>query len=216
MNDFAEILGEGAAALGIGLDEQALDQLLRLMDMLEKWNTVYNLTALHDRASWVTAHLLDSLSLVPHLEGRRFLDVGTGPGFPGLPAAIARPDTEWTLLDSNQKKMAFVSQVVAELQLGNVTIRRSRVESFLPETSFDGVVSRAFSDLGDFAHLTAHLLGKEGRLLAMKGRLSHEEMARVDTTRFRVRVEPLVVPGLAGERHLVFLQPIKVEERAQS
>ena len=215
MTDLANKLREGAALLGVDLDDQAIDRLLRLLEMLEKWNAVYNLTALRDRESWVTAHLLDSLSLVPHLQGERFLDVGTGPGFPGLPAAIARPDTEWILLDSNQKKTAFASQVAAELKLTNVTVQQSRVEGFQPVAPFDGVVSRAFSDIGDFARLTAHLLQADGWLFAMKGRLSPEEMAHVDPVRFRIRIEPLVVPGLAGERHLVLLQPVKFEESAR-
>lgn len=215
MKEFGTTLREGAATLRVDLDERAVDRLFRLLDMLEKWNSVYNLTALRDRESWVTAHLLDSLSLVPHLEGERFLDVGTGPGFPGLPAAIARQETTWTLLDSNQKKTAFASQVAAELQLTNVIVRQSRVETFQPQMPFDGVVSRAFSDIGDFARLTARLVRGGGCLFAMKGRLSEEEMMHIDAKRFRIRVEPLDVPGLEGERHLVILQPVNREESAR-
>ncbi len=212
MTELSKVLREGAGALGVDLDDLAVDRLLRLLDLLEKWNAVYSLTALPGKASWVTAHLLDSLSIAPHLRGSDFLDVGSGPGFPGLPLAIARPDMRWTLLDSNQKKTAFASQVVAELKLTNVTVVNARVENFRPATRFDAVVSRAFSDLGDFVRLTTRLVRDAGWLVAMKGRMPEDELGRIDASRFRLRVEPLAVPGLEGERHLVFMQPVGSEE----
>jgi len=204
-----ERLSAGATALGISLTAEANDKLVALLDLLAKWNAVYNLTALQTRDEWITLHLLDSLSVIPHVVGERCLDVGTGPGFPGLPLAIANPQQRWTLVDSNQKKTAFAAQAAAELGLVNVEVRQSRIENLRPTRPFDVVISRAFADLGDFARLAGHLVGDHGHLIAMKGKVPTAEMATVPQG-FRIdHLVPLEVPEVDAERHLVFLQPTR-------
>ncbi len=204
-----ERLSAGATALGISLTAEANDKLVALLDLLAKWNAVYNLTALQTRDEWITLHLLDSLSVIPHVVGERCLDVGTGPGFPGLPLAIANPQQGWTLVDSNQKKTAFAAQAAAELGLVNVEVRQSRIENLRPTRPFDVVISRAFADLGDFAKLAGHLVDDRGHLIAMKGKVPTAEMATVPQE-FRIdHLVPLEVPGVDVERHLVFLQPTR-------
>ena len=149
--------------------------------------------------------------MVPHVVGERCLDVGTGPGFPGLPLAIANPQQHWTLVDSNQKKTAFAAQAAAELRLANVEVRQCRIETLRPPRPFDAVVSRAFADLGDFARLAGHLVADGGHLIAMKGKVPTYEMAAVPQG-FRIdRLVNLEVPEVSAERHLVFLQPTRNE-----
>jgi 16S rRNA (guanine527-N7)-methyltransferase len=199
------LLEEGIGALRLALPAGGKEQLLRYMALLEKWNRVYNLTAIRERRKLVTHHLLDSLAVVPHLSGRSILDVGTGAGLPGIPLAIARPDWAITLLDSNLKKTAFVTQAIGELQLANAQVSRERVESWQSDQRFGVVISRAFADLADFVRLAGHLVAPEGRLVAMKGLHPFEEIAQLPAS-FRVdAVIRLEVPGLEGERHLVIL-----------
>jgi 16S rRNA (guanine527-N7)-methyltransferase len=175
----------------------------RYLDLLEKWNRVYNLTAIRDRGRMVTHHLLDSLVVSPHLRGPRVLDVGSGAGLPGIPLAIANPALQVTLLESNRKKSAFLTQAVAELQLANAAVVTERVEAWQTDQRFDTIVSRAFAELGEFVALSGRLLAPDGILAAMKGVHPFEEIERLPQG-FRVReVIPLSVPGLDGERHLV-------------
>lgn len=199
------LLDDGIRALGLALPPDAQAQLLAYMALLEKWNRVYNLTAIRERRKLVTHHLLDSLAVVPHLHGRAVLDVGTGAGLPGIPLAIARPDWSITLLDSNLKKMAFVTQVIAALKLGNAEPSRERVEAWQTSQRFDVVISRAFADLADFVRLAGHLVAPGGRLVAMKGLHPFEEIAQLPTGTRVESVIRLEVPGLEGERHLVVL-----------
>lgn len=184
-------------------------QTSRLMDylaLLQKWNRTYNLTAIREPAKMVSHHLLDSLSIVSHVKAGRLLDVGTGAGLPGIPLAIARPDIRITMLDSNNKKTAFVQQVVSELALTNARVVNERVETWNQSEKFDAIVSRAFSSLRDFAEKTGHLLAEEGELLAMKGLQPDEEMADLPPG-FGIRqVVKLVVPGVDGQRHLVVIK----------
>jgi len=176
--------------------------------LLEKWNRVYNLTAVRDRAAMVSQHLLDSLAVLRQLEGRTLLDVGSGAGLPGIPLAIAAPELTVTLLDSNHKKAAFLQQAVAELGLANATVCRTRVEHWHPAGRFDVVISRAFAELADFVAAAAHLLARGGVLAAMKGVYPHEEIARLPDG-FRVRaVRQLSVPGLAAARHLILVEQV--------
>lgn len=200
-------LEHGVESLGLALDGFALDRMLGLLDLLRRWNAVYNLTALAGPEQWVTGHLLDSLSILPHLTGSTMLDVGTGPGFPGLPLAIANPEVRWVLMDSNSKKIAFVTQACAELRLLNASAVQQRVESWRPANRFEGIVSRAFSDLGSFARDTARLLDTDGRLYAMKGQIPEKEMAALPPTVVCEKLVPLEVPGLQASRHLVVLKP---------
>jgi 16S rRNA (guanine527-N7)-methyltransferase len=199
-------LEQGVEKLGIRLPMSAEQKLLDYVALLQKWNRVYSLTAIRDASKSVSHHLLDSLAVVAHLRGGQVLDVGSGPGLPGIPVAIARPDWHVTLLDSNHKKAAFLSQAVAELKVTNAEVRRERVEQWRPPMLFEVVISRAFSELADFVRLAGHLLAPEGRLAAMKGLYPYEEIAQMPDG-YRVdRVVPLSVPGVEGERHLVMIE----------
>lgn len=203
---FAATLEQGVEKLGVRLPPSAGQKLLDYLVLMQKWNRVYSLTAIRDASKSVSHHLLDSLAVVPHLKGGQVLDVGSGPGLPGIPVAIARPDWHVTLLDSNHKKAAFLQQAVAELKVTNAEVRRERVEQWRPPMTFDVVISRAFSELADFVRLAGHLLAPEGRLAAMKGLYPYEEIAQMPDG-YRVdRVVPLSVPGVEGERHLVMIE----------
>ena len=202
----AVALEQGVEKLGLRLPPAAEEKLLDYLALLQKWNRVYSLTAIRDASKSVSHHLLDSLAVVPHLTGDKVLDVGSGPGLPGIPVAIARPDWNVTLLDSNHKKAAFLTQAVAELNITNADVRRERVEQWRPPIAFEVVISRAFSELADFVRLAGHLLAPEGRLAAMKGLYPYEEIAQMPEG-YRVdRVVPLTVPGVEGERHLVMIE----------
>jgi 16S rRNA (guanine527-N7)-methyltransferase len=202
----AAALDQGLDTLGLRLPPGAETSLLDYLALMQKWNRVYNLTAIRETSKLVSHHLLDSLAVLPHLAGDRLLDVGSGPGLPGIPIALARPDWRVTLLDSNHKKTAFLTQVVGELNIANAAVQRERVEQWEPPHAFDVVISRAFSDLADFVRLAGHLLAPGGRLAAMKGLHPYEEIAQLPEG-FRVeQVVPLGVPGVDGERHLVMIE----------
>lgn len=198
-------LGRATAALGLALADTQVATLERYLDLLEKWNRVYNLTAIRERSRMVTHHLLDSLAVLPHVRGPRVLDVGSGAGLPGIPLAVASPALHVTLLESNHKKSAFLTQAVAELQLANVQVVTERVESWQPEARFDTIVSRAFAELGEFATLAGRLLAPQGVLAAMKGVHPFEEIERVPQGYQVQQVVRLRVPGLDAERHLVLV-----------
>jgi 16S rRNA (guanine527-N7)-methyltransferase len=199
-------LERGVEKLGIRLPPTAEQKLLDYLALMQKWNRVYSLTAIRDAPKSVSHHLLDSLAVVPHLNGGQVLDVGSGPGLPGIPVAIACPDWHVTLLDSNHKKTAFLNQAVAELNVTNAEVKRERVEQWRPPMRFQVVISRAFSELADFVRLAGHLMAPEGRLAAMKGLYPYEEIAQMPDG-YRVdRVVPLSVPGVEGERHLVMIE----------
>lgn len=200
----AEELQGGIAQLGITLSADAQNRLLDYLALLHKWNRVYNLTAIRDPQEMVSHHLLDSLAVLPHLWAGRWLDVGCGGGLPGLVLAIAQPDWQFTLLDSNSKKTSFVQQAVIELGLSNASVHCARVEGWQSTERFDGIISRAFSELGEFLHSTRHLIAPHGRWVAMKG-TPQQELAGVPDG-FRVeRVIPLQVPGLHAARSLVIV-----------
>ncbi|MDD5240626.1 MAG: 16S rRNA (guanine(527)-N(7))-methyltransferase RsmG [Sulfuricella sp.] len=206
-----EQLTFGLAQLGFPLDAMAQRRLLDYVALLQKWNKVYNLTAVRDPQKMLTQHLLDSLAVLPHIHGRRIIDVGTGAGLPGIPLALANPALDVTLLDSNHKKTTFLRQACLELGLANATVVCDRVETWRPEEKYDVVISRAFSDLAEFVDLTRHLCGKDGVMLAMKGIYPYEELTRLPAGVALQRVEPLMVPGLGAERHLVLLHPVEIE-----
>ncbi len=195
-------LQRGIAQLGIALDEEQQRKLLDYLALLHKWNKVYNLTAVRDPQQMVSYHLLDSLAVLPHLWSGRWLDVGCGAGLPGVVLAIARPDWRLSLLDSNSKKTSFVQQAVIELGLKNVSVHCGRVEEWRPEEKFDGIISRAFTELGDFLRITRHLMAEGGRWAAMKG-LAERELAGVPEGCKVERIIPLQVPGLHAARSLV-------------
>lgn len=202
----SELLEQGLIGLGLELDAGQRERLLQYLQLLEKWNQVYNLTAIRELTKMVGAHLLDSLSVVPFLSGANVLDVGSGAGLPGIPIAVAKPHCRVTLLDSNHKKAAFLRQAVAELTLKNAGVICERVESWVAPDGFDFIISRAFSDLGEFVSLAGRLLAPHGVIAAMKGLHPFEELERLPAG-FRVSdVRALQVPGLEAERHLVLIE----------
>jgi len=198
-----KILVSGIASLNLKVTDQQVDQLLNFIMLIEKWNKAYNLTAIRDREEMARLHILDSLAIVPYIEGQRIIDIGTGAGLPGIPLAICLPEVGFTLLDSNAKKTRFVRQVVLELKLKNVEVLHSRVENYHPEQTYDAVLTRAFARLPDIVKLTAHLLSKEGVLLAMKGQSLDAELAEITAKKSVISVS---VPGTDVERCLVRIQ----------
>ena len=199
-------LEKGVVELGLSLGREGRSKLLQYLALLEKWNQVYNLTAIRGREKMVSGHLLDCLAVIPYLTGTRLLDIGSGAGFPGIPVAVARPDIQVALLDSNHKKAAFLRQAVTELQLKNATVVCERVEAWRAAEKFDCIISRAFSEIAEFIALTKHLLAPGGVLAAMKGVYPFEEIERLPPD-FRLRqVHAFAVPGLEAERHLVLIE----------
>jgi len=201
----ATTLDSGLTALNLDLPPAARQKLLDYVALIAKWNQVHNLTAIREPVKMVTHHLLDSLALLKVIDApvKRLVDVGSGAGLPGIPLAIARPEWSVTLLDSNHKKAVFLQQAVSELGLTNAQVVAERVEAFRPETGFDLVVSRAFSDLPEFADLSRHLRAPGGALLAMKGVYPYEEVLQLSPDLGTVEVIRLEVPGVDAERHLV-------------
>jgi 16S rRNA (guanine527-N7)-methyltransferase len=202
-------LGAGLRSLGLSLSNDACAKLGAYVALLAKWNRTYNLTAIREPARMVTHHLLDALAVVPHLPQRtilRVLDVGAGAGVPGIPLAIARPQWNIVLVDSNHKKVAFVTQAAIELSLPNVRAIATRVEDLSAETPFDVVISRAFADLGTFAQLSARHVVPGGHLYAMKGVLPDEEMAALPPSIEVIATPALQVPGVDAGRHLIVMR----------
>lgn len=198
-----ERLDAGVAALGLALPEGARDGLLAYVALLAKWNKAYNLTAVRDPVEMVIRHLLDALTVLPHLPPGRVLDVGAGAGVPGIPLALARPSLELVLLDSSAKRTRFLLQAVAALGLDHATVVHSRVEDYRPGSPFDVVIARAYAALDVLLGQVRPLLASGAAVLAMKGLFPEEELAAVPAG-FRVaEVVPLTVPGLDAERHLV-------------
>jgi len=198
------VLAAGLAALGLALPPETQGKLLAYRDLLLKWNRTYNLTALRDPEQAVSHHLLDSLAILPWVGAGNLLDVGSGGGLPGIPVAICRPDLEVTLVDAVQKKATFLLQAAIELGLPNVRAVHGRVESLSGQ--YGQIASRAFSDLADFIGLTRHLLAPGGRWLAMKGVRPEQEIAALPGSAEIESIEPLIVPGLQAERHLIILK----------
>ena len=200
-------LAEGLAAMGLVLDAASQAKLVAYLRLIEKWNKVHNLTAVREPGQMVVLHLLDSLSVLPHVAGAKtLLDVGTGAGLPGIPLAIARPDLAVTLLDASHKKATFLRQAKAELPLPNVQVACERVEKWQPAAPFDIVVSRAFSELADFVLQARHLVAPGGTMLAMKGVHPFDEIAKLPSTHRVESVVALRVPTLDAQRHLVLLK----------
>lgn len=200
-------LAEGLSAMDLALPDGARGRLAAYIELIAKWNRVHNLTAVREPGQMVALHILDSLSVLPHLEdARTVLDVGTGAGLPGIPLAIARPDLRVTLLDSSHKKASFLTQAKAELGLANVEVACERVEQWKPAHTFDAVVSRAFSDLADFVSQAKHLVAPGGLMLAMKGVHPFDEIAKIPASHRVESVVELTVPRLDAKRHLVVMR----------
>ena len=196
-------LEQGFEALGLVVEEAQLGRLLGYLDLIEKWNRVYNLTAIRDKEKMVAHHLLDSLSIVPYVNARRCADVGSGAGLPGIPLAIMKPDMAVVLIESNGKKAAFIRQTIIELGLDNASVEARRVET-VEGKRFDAVVSRAFADTALFARLALPICASGGMLLAMKGQ--HRELSDLPEEIVEASMIPLHVPFLEGERHLVMMK----------
>lgn len=206
MMTLADQLSAGVAALGLQaqLDAHKQSQCLDYMALMQKWNQVYNLTAVRQPEEMVSLHVLDSLSVLPHITEGHLLDVGSGGGLPGLIIAIARPDVQVTTIDTVQKKAIFMRQAKAELGLENVTVVHGRVEAYQPPILFDQIISRAFSEIPLFLQLTQTLLKPAGQWLAMKGQFPAEELqALAHPPKAVIRLQ---VPNLSAERHLIVIE----------
>lgn len=202
-NDLQTRLERGIAALGVQLPAGAVERLLDYQALLARWNATYNLTAVRDPGEMVSRHLVDSLAVLPYVQGQTLADLGTGPGLPGIPLAIAAPERQVLLVDSNGKKVRFLREAIRSLKLENVRAVQSRVEEV--EGQFDCITARAFASLEDMLAWGGHLLTKEGIWLAMKGKHPDEELPGVPAG-FEVRaIHTLNVPDVGGERHLVVL-----------
>ena len=197
-------LAAGLADLGIALSDEAQRKLLAFRDLLLKWNKTYNLTALRDPEQAISHHLLDSLSILPHVGPEPMLDVGSGGGLPGIPLAIARPELSVGLVDTVQKKATFLQQASIELDLKNVAVHHARVEEM--QGQYAQISSRAFAEIALFVALTRHLMAPGGRWLAMKGQRPDDELKALPDDIAVESIVPLDVPGLAAERHLIILR----------
>ncbi|EHU0185870.1 16S rRNA (guanine(527)-N(7))-methyltransferase RsmG, partial [Salmonella enterica subsp. enterica serovar Derby] len=197
LNKLSRLLADA----GISLTDHQKTLLVAYVDMLHKWNKAYNLTSVRDPNEMLVRHILDSIVVAPYLQEQRFIDVGTGPGLPGIPLAIVLPDAHFTLLDSLGKRVRFLRQVQHELKLENITPVQSRVEAYPSEPPFDGVISRAFASLNDMVSWCHHLPGEKGRFYALKGQLPGDEIASLPDNFSVESVEKLRVPQLEGERH---------------
>lgn len=190
----------------LSLTEQQEKQLVQLVLLLNKWNKAYNLTSVRDPMEMLVKHILDSLVVSPYLQGDRFIDVGTGPGLPGLPLAIINSDKTFVLLDSLGKRISFIRNAVRELGLTNVETVLSRVEEYQPDHQFDGVLSRAFASLKDMTDWCHHLPDQNGIFYALKGQYHQDEIAELSNNFSVSEVIELNVPELIGERHLILIK----------
>jgi len=201
------VLAEGIDAMQLDVSPAQQEKLMDYLALMFKWNAVYNLTSLRDPMQMVTHHLLDSLAAVPAFaRARNVLDVGSGGGLPGIVLAIVRPDMKVSMIDTVHKKTAFLTQVKAELELTNVTVYTARVEQLQVSDKFDVITSRAFADLSDFVNWSCHLLADGGRYIALKGVAPKDEQERLPADWTVTGLEPLQVPRLGAERHLVFIE----------
>ena len=206
MENCRKILQQGIQALNIEATDDQVELLLAFIKLMEKWNKAYNLTAVRNREDMVRLHILDSLSILPFVEGKQVADIGTGAGLPGIPLAIFLPDVEFTLVDSNSKKTRFVQQAILELKLKNVKVMHRRVEKIEPEALFSMVMMRAFASLPDIMQLTSHLIDEKGVLLAMKGqRPDDEELVEIKQPYEIISVH---VPGIEAERCLIKIEGV--------
>lgn len=196
-------LEKGLQTLGIESTPEQVALLIEYLALLEKWNKVYNLTAIRDPQEMLVKHLLDSLATVPYIEGQRWIDVGTGGGLPGIPLAIMFPEKQIDLLDSNSKKTRFLIQVKAELDLKNTQVIHDRVENYQPAELYDAVISRAFASMNDMLNWTNHLLKEGGAWWAMKGQKEFEDLTALPGQVSVQEVIELSVPELDAERMLL-------------
>ena len=203
----AQVLADGIKEMHLEVSTAQQHQLLDYLALMNKWNSVYNLTSLRDPMQMVTHHLLDSLAAVPAFAGaRNVLDVGAGGGLPGIVLAISRPDMRVSMIDTVHKKTAFLKQVKAELELGNFTVHTMKVQDLSVSDKFDVITSRAFADLSDFLDWSGHLLAEGGKFIALKGTAPAQEQERIPAQWKISGLQPLQVPRLGAERHLIFVE----------
>lgn len=205
-NDYLTLLEQAFDLYHLPKNNQAWLKLLDYLALMQKWNRVYNLTAIRDEKEMFVKHLLDSLSVAPYVTSQRLIDVGTGAGLPGIPLAIIFPDRQIDLLDSNSKKTRFLIQAKTELGLDNVEVIQHRVERYAPEQLYDGVISRAFASLDDMLNWTRHLLAKDGFWWAMKSQKTQDEVAHLPEFAKMLQVFNLDVPGLSAQRTLIQIE----------
>lgn len=199
---FYNYLEQYLAELKLELD---IDNLVKYLTLLTQWNKVHNLTAITEPQAMVCKHILDSLCIAPFMHGTRIIDVGSGAGLPGIPLALLMPQCEFTLLDSNHKKTAFLQHVAQQLHITNVVTVHTRVEQYRPIFTYDTVVTRAFSSLQDMLRLTHHLCSPTGYFVAMKGQLPQQELCKIVDRYPHYRVKSVTVPGLEATRHCIII-----------
>jgi 16S rRNA (guanine527-N7)-methyltransferase len=200
-------LQDGLARLGLDCSAEQAEKLLQYIDLLQKWNKIYNLTAISGKQKMLSYHVLDSLSIAQQIPANAScLDVGTGAGLPGIPLAILLPGTQWVLLDSNGKKTRFVQQVIASCALSNVKVVQCRVEDYHAESHFDVIVSRAYAAIADFTTSVQHLWQPGTQLMSMKTQLSAAERQALDASQYDLEILPLQVPGISESRSLVTIK----------
>jgi 16S rRNA (guanine527-N7)-methyltransferase len=202
------LLSQGLHQLGLALTAEQQQRLLSYVGLLHRWNRTYNLTAVRQPEAMIERHLLDSLSVVPYIEGQNIADVGTGPGLPGIVLAIVYPEKKFTLMDSNGKKTRFLQQAKQALSLANIDIYNGRVETYPEQHSFDTVISRAFASLNAMLSWTGSLAAADARFLAMKGAYPDQELAELPAGFELLNAYPLQVPNCEGERHLLVFRTI--------
>jgi len=198
-------LSEGLKKIHCDLNDEMQARLLEFINLLAKWNRIYNLTAIRQKEGMIARHLLDSLVTLKYIKGIRVLDVGTGAGLPGIPLAIARPETDFVLLDSNSKKTRFITQAIAELKLSNVKVVHARVEDYKPEALFNTVITRAFADTKMFVELAGSLCTKDGQFLLMQGESSGTDLPEGFELKEKIKLE---VPGAINARYLTIVTPV--------
>lgn len=193
----------------LAINDQQIDLLIHYVNMLTKWNKAYNLTSVRNPDEMLVKHIMDSIVVSPYLIGQQFIDVGTGPGLPGIPLAIINPDKQFDLVDSLGKRVRFLKQVQFELQLNNINPIQSRIEAY-NQKQFDGVISRAFASLNDMINWCQHLLNENGLFYALKSQASLDELTMLNAQyHLKARIE-LHVPELQAERNLLIIQRCKI------
>ena len=209
-NELLIVLKNSLKNCELNVTEDQQQQLIRYVLMMHKWNKAYNLTAVRDPKQMVIKHIVDSIVVAPFLDKTLYIDVGTGPGLPGIPLAIMCPNKEFILLDSLGKRVRFMKQVAYELKIDNIQPVQSRVEDFVPSVEIDGVLSRAFASLKDMLHWCQHLVDSHGVFIALKGQISTDELNQLPLGFTLQETIKLDVPGLEGERHIVKIkkQPV--------
>ncbi|GAB2698135.1 16S rRNA (guanine(527)-N(7))-methyltransferase RsmG [Aliiglaciecola aliphaticivorans] len=195
-------------ALPIEVSEQQRASLVDFVLLMNKWNKAYNLTSVREPQQMLIKHIIDSIVVAPHLDRSHYIDVGTGPGLPGIPLSIMHPDKHFVLLDSLGKRVRFMKQAAFELDLKNIEPVQSRVEQYSSDTPLDGVLSRAFASIKDMLHWCQHLVDSQGEFLALKGQYPEQEIALLPEGFEVLESIKLDIPVLEGERHLIKIRKV--------